>query len=167
MKAPVLLAGSLSLFFALAGCNREPFFNEMCDIHFDNGEFVRVPVARTNEQIMWGLQKRADPRPGMLFIWDAPAKRYLWMKNTPSPLSAAWIGAEGLVLEVLDLTPGSLEKRGVDEVSVAALEVPAGYFGQKGVHKGSIVTRADCIASLAQRSTQPLNMSAKGDGNVE
>ena len=43
MKAPVLLAGSLSLFFALAGCNREPFFNEMCDIHFDKGLYAGIP----------------------------------------------------------------------------------------------------------------------------
>lgn len=139
------------LLLMITGCDSAPVFDEKCDVHFDNGSVVRVPVAKTHKQVMWGLQERADPRPGMLFIWGAPGKRYLWMKNTPSPLSAAWIGASGVVLEVLDLEPGSLEKRGVDEVSVAALEVPVGFFDQQGVHKGSKVIRADCIASLAQR----------------
>lgn len=145
------LAGCAGLLLTLTGCERAPVFNETCAVRFDNGTVVRVPVAKTHEQVMWGLQERADPRPGMLFIWEAPAKRYLWMKNTPAPLSAAWIGADGVVLEVLDLEPGSLEKRGVDEVSAAALEVPVGYFDQQGIQKGSKVVRADCIASLAQR----------------
>lgn len=148
MKRLSQLLGAASLMTGLVGCDGEPAFDESCDLLFGNGQQITVPVAKSHEQVMWGLQERGDPAPGMLFVWGEPATRYLWMKNTPAPLSAAWIDVEGTVIAILDLHPYSLEKRGVEELSVAALEVPAGYFEQAGISKGSRIRKAECIPNL-------------------
>ena len=61
------------------------------------------------------------------------------MKNTPHPLSIAYIDSRGKIRNIYDMTPFSLASV-VSTVSVRyALEVPQGWFEKVGVKVGDTV----------------------------
>lgn len=73
---------------------------------------------------------------GMLFVYNYDHIMYFWMKNTPHPLSIAFIDYKGEIKNIFDMTPYS-ESRIVSTVSVRyALEVPQGWFEKVGVKTG-------------------------------
>ena len=65
------------------------------------------------------------------------------MKNTPHPLSIAYIDSRGEITDILDMTPYSLESIRSSKSVRYALEVPQGFFAAQGVAVGDRVTRAD------------------------
>lgn len=134
----------LGLLTALAGCT--PTFDEQCTIEFDNGASVTLPVARSTSQQKHGLQEREDPAPGMVFVWPEADVRVLWMKNTPSPLSAAWIGADGHVQSIIDMIPQSIEKHSSLKPAIAVIELPLNGFDRLDVDRGDVVTKSQCFA---------------------
>jgi uncharacterized membrane protein (UPF0127 family) len=99
---------------------------------------LRAELARSSEEKQRGLMYRkslADGR-GMLFIFDRDQIMSFWMKNTYIPLSIAYIKADGIIAEILDMRP-------LDESPVRssrgvryALEVPQGWFGRAGIKTG-------------------------------
>ncbi|MDD9987397.1 MAG: DUF192 domain-containing protein [Spirochaetaceae bacterium] len=104
-------------------------------------ERFTVWVARTSEQRARGLMYRTDlgPRQGMLFVFENEQVLSFWMKNTPLPLSIAFLSADGEILQIEPLTPFS-------EVIVSswrparyALEVNAGAFAEAGAQVGDLV----------------------------
>lgn len=46
-----------------------------------------------------GLSKSGDPSPfdAMVFKWEEPTTPVFWMKETPGPLDAVFVGADGVV----------------------------------------------------------------------
>jgi uncharacterized membrane protein (UPF0127 family) len=42
---------------------------------------------------------------GMLFRFDEPSQGGFWMRNTPQPLSIAYIAADGTLVQALEMTP--------------------------------------------------------------
>lgn len=42
---------------------------------------------------------------GMLFLFPNESQKCFWMKNTPEPLTQAWIDANGVVTAVYNATP--------------------------------------------------------------
>jgi uncharacterized membrane protein (UPF0127 family) len=76
---------------------------------------------------------------GMLFVFDRDQILSFWMKNTPHPLSIAYIDSRGKIRNIYDMTPFSLASV-VSTVSVRyALEVPQGWFEKVGVKVGDTV----------------------------
>jgi hypothetical protein len=62
------------------------------------------------------------------------------MKDTPVPLSVAYLGPSGRIFEIHDLKP--LDETPVPSTSEAvsyALEVPRGWFSRHGVFAGSTI----------------------------
>ncbi|GIW72835.1 MAG: hypothetical protein KatS3mg102_2377 [Planctomycetota bacterium] len=105
------------------------------------GRRIAVEVARTPEQRQRGLMFRTDlgPDDGMLFVFPSAQPQHFWMRNTPSPLSIAFIDADGVIVEILDMEP-------FDEVGVRsrrpvplALEMPRGWFARNGIAPGERV----------------------------
>jgi len=95
-------------------------------------------VADTEGQRNRGLMLReslADGK-GMLFVFDLDQKVSFWMKNTSIPLSVAYMGSDGTILQILDLVPFSLEPRPSERSIRYALEVPQGWFGRAGLKIG-------------------------------
>lgn len=134
----------IGLITVLAGCT--PTFDEQCAIEFEDGATVTLPVARSVRQQKRGLQERDDPAPGMVFVWPEADVRVLWMKNTPSPLSAAWIGADGYVQSIINMQPESTEKHSSLKPAIAVIELPLNGFDQLGVDRGDVVTKSECFA---------------------
>ena len=107
------------------------------------GHILRAELATTPEQRQRGLMGRdrlADDE-GMLFVYniDKPGLWY-WMKDTPTPLSIAFIDKDYRIINTADMAP-------LDETThytTAApcryvLEVAQGWFTRHGVKPGDQV----------------------------
>jgi uncharacterized protein len=105
------------------------------------GQDLRVEVARTEAQREHGLmgRKNLGPRDGMIFVFDRDQKLSFWMKDTPTPLSIAFLSAEGRILQIEDMEPFS-EKVIQSRLSARyALEMRQGAFAALGVAEGTVV----------------------------
>ena len=102
------------------------------------GQSLTVEVARTEAQRERGLMERANlgPRDGMIFVFDRDDHLSFWMKNTPSPLSIAFLAADGKILQIEDMQPFS-ETIVRSRLSARyALEMRKGAFAELGISEG-------------------------------
>lgn len=76
---------------------------------------------------------------GMLFVFEYDQILDFWMKNTPSPLSIAYISSNGTIKDILDMEPFSLADVRSSGYVRYALEVPQGWFAKNGIKTGDIV----------------------------
>ena len=111
-----------------------------CRLSFQNGAILDLPMATTEATQARGLAGRADPGRGMLFLWTTPAVRFVWMKNTPAPLEAAWIGADGVIQSVQELEPHTTAKHSSLRPALGIIEVPRGQLANLGIERGSTIT---------------------------
>uniref|UniRef100_UPI001396ACD8 DUF192 domain-containing protein n=1 Tax=Treponema endosymbiont of Eucomonympha sp. TaxID=1580831 RepID=UPI001396ACD8 len=82
-------------------------------------------------------RKRIPDGTGMIFVFERDERLRFWMKDTPVPLSIAYIDSAGAVREIYDMTPFSLAPV-ASAVSVRyALEVPRGWFARAGIRVGA------------------------------
>lgn len=101
---------------------------------------VRVEVARTPEERRLGLMHRQglDKGSGMLFVFEEPEIQTFWMKNTLVSLDMIFIGADLVVVGVVEKTkPMSLAPCMVEEPSQFVLEVEAGFAERHGIGAGT------------------------------
>lgn len=99
---------------------------------------IRAEVAITPEQRQKGLMHRRDlaTHEGMLFVFDEPAPQCFWMKNTPTPLTIAFLADDGSIVNLADMKP-------FDEASHCSarpvrfvLEMNQGWFAKRGFKAG-------------------------------
>ena len=109
------------------------------------GEQFDVELAVTPEQRRQGLMFREQlgEREGMLFVFEEEQTVSFWMRNTPLPLSIAFIDARGVIVHMADMVPYS-------EAPVAsrypvryALEVNRGAFERAAIAVGALVALPD------------------------
>lgn len=64
-------------------------------------------LAQTPEERARGLMEVQDLAgyPGMLFVFPADSEGGFWMRNTPMPLSIAYLDAEGTIVSTADMAP--------------------------------------------------------------
>ena len=106
------------------------------------GQSLTVEVARTEAQREHGLMERTNlgPRDGMIFVFDRDDHLSFWMKNTPTPLSIAFLSVEGKILQIEDMEPFS-ESIVRSRLSARyALEMRKGAFAELGIREGDRVT---------------------------
>ncbi len=106
-----------------------------------NGVVLNVEIAETEKERATGLMNRKslDSDSGMLFVFEGDGKLSFWMKNTYIPLSIAFINSDGIIREIRDMTPESLDPVISKNNVRFALEVNRGYFGEKGISAGDAV----------------------------
>lgn len=112
----------------------------LCHVSARDGGSLLLPVARSWAEQEQGLSGVLDAGPGMLFLWQEAKVRSLWMKNTHMPLSAAFIGVDGQVQDIIDLEPESLDFQASPGPVRAIVEVPRGDFKRLGIHPGSQIS---------------------------
>jgi uncharacterized membrane protein (UPF0127 family) len=130
------------LFFTLSCGKAELAKTDISIIKRDGTSVVvKAEIARTQEEHARGFMERKNipAGTGMLFVFTQDQILSFWMKNTPTPLSIAYIDSSGVIREIHDMTPFSLS--GVTSaISVRyALEVPQGWFASVGVTAGDKV----------------------------
>lgn len=103
---------------------------------------VQVEVASTAASRQRGLMGRASllDGHGMLFVFDVTDMHCFWMKDTPLPLSIAFITAQGRITTIADMEPYSETVHCPSEAVRYTLEVPQGWFARKMVQLGDLVT---------------------------
>ncbi len=81
-------------------------------------------------------RKKIPDGTGMLFVFENDQILHFWMKNTPHPLSIAYIDRKGVIQNIFDMTPYSLATVSSTLSVRYALEVPQGWFRRVGVDVG-------------------------------
>jgi uncharacterized protein len=99
-------------------------------------------VVTTPELRAQGLMNRFSLKPdhGMLFIFERPEPLGFWMKNTFIPLSIAFIGADGRIVNIEDMKPQSEATHWSKGPALYALEMKKGWFAERGIGPGAAVT---------------------------
>jgi len=101
-----------------------------------------VEIADTDNTRAQGMMGRRDipDGTGMLFVYPQSMYLSFWMKNTPSPLSIAFIDETGKIIEIVDLKPFSERSIKSSSPCRAALEVPQGWFGKNRIVPGDFIS---------------------------
>jgi uncharacterized membrane protein (UPF0127 family) len=108
---------------------------------------LRLLLADTRAERRRGLMEVRDPdlggHDGMLFAFPEDTTTGFWMRNTPMPLSIAYLDAGGELVSTADMTPCSdtsdcprYEATGPFRF---ALEVPQGRLDDLGIGPGATV----------------------------
>lgn len=100
---------------------------------------IQVYVARSDEERAQGLMYRRDmpEDEGMLFMCDECDVQSFWMKDTPLPLSIAFLEEDGTILKIADLEPYDLEGESSGHPVRFVLEVNQGWFDERGIGAGT------------------------------
>jgi uncharacterized membrane protein (UPF0127 family) len=98
-----------------------------------------VYVARSDDERSLGLMFRREmaAQEGMLFVCDVPAYQSFWMKDTPLPLSIAFIEEDGTILQIEPMQPETLAPHRSERPVRYILEVNQGWFDERGVEEGA------------------------------
>ena len=126
-----------------AGCNSDVLKKETINIVKADGTKVSVlvEIADTPESRQKGYMGREviPDGTGMLFVFEKSQMLSFWMKNTPHPLSIAFIDSKGKIRNIYDMTPFSEASWSSTDFVQYALEVPQGWFKKVGITVGDIV----------------------------
>jgi len=102
---------------------------------------VIAEVAATTDQRSTGLMYRFSLKPdhGMIFVFENAEPQGFWMKNTFIPLSIAFIGSDGRILNVADMAPQDERTHWSNGPAQYALEMRKGWFAERGIGAGDRV----------------------------
>lgn len=103
--------------------------------------YVDAELAVREEERNYGYMNRKviPDGTGMLFIFEKDQVLHFWMKNTPHPLSIAYIDSSGIIADILDMTPFSEASVSSSRSVRYALEVPQGWFRKNSIKAGDRV----------------------------
>lgn len=83
------------------------------------------------------MYRRSMPnQEGMLFVFEVASPQCFWMRNTLIPLSIAFLGDDGTVVNLADMQPQSDESHCSAKPVRFALEMNQGWFARRGVRPG-------------------------------
>jgi uncharacterized protein len=102
---------------------------------------VTAEVTTTVASRAVGLMRRFSLQPdhGMLFVFNAPQPLTFWMKDTYIPLSIAFIGPDGRILNIEDMAPQTESAHDSHGPAMFALEMKKGWFAQFAITAGDRV----------------------------
>ena len=100
---------------------------------------VKAEVADDERKRAIGLMFRESlaPNHGMLFVFREKAGHCFWMRNTPIPLSIAFLDDDGTIVNIEDMAPRSEDSHCPKRPVRFALEMEQGWFGKRGLAAGA------------------------------
>ena len=106
------------------------------------GHRAIAEIAATEATRTTGLMNRFSLQPdhGMLFVFREPEPQAFWMKNTYVPLSIAFIGSDGKILNIEDMAPLTESTHPSRGPALYALEMKKSWFADRGISSGDSVT---------------------------
>ncbi len=98
-------------------------------------------VAATDSERSTGLMHRFSLKPdhGMIFVFERAEPQGFWMKNTFIPLSIAFIGSDGRIVNIDDMAPQDERTHWSSGPARYALEMRKGWFAERGIVAGDRV----------------------------
>ena len=132
----------LLLLVALAlpiGCEAQDFPRTSLSIGV---HLIQAEVAATQEMRTRGLmyREKLGQNEGMVFRFPAPRQICMWMKNTLIPLSVAFIGDDGRIINIEDMQPQTTSEHCSQHAARYALEMRQGWFKQRNIKAGELVS---------------------------
>jgi len=103
-------------------------------IHNINAELASTPQQR---EIGLMFRNAMPANDGMLFVFEQPGQQCFWMRNTLIPLSVAFIGDDGSVVNIDDMKPQTEDSHCSAKPVRFVLEMNVGWFDKRGVKPGS------------------------------
>jgi uncharacterized membrane protein (UPF0127 family) len=115
--------------------------SELLELHLGDAT-AHVEIADTQAERAHGLMGRRalDPDTGMLFVYPDAEPHFFWMKDTPLPLSIAFLDAGGRIIRLADMQPFDTHTTPSGGPAQYALEMEQGWFRTHGIAEGSLVT---------------------------
>ena len=100
-----------------------------------------MEVAKTPEERNHGLMggKHLNRDEGMLFIFEREDYHGYWMKDTPIPLSLAFIDKDGRIAWITDMRPRTLDSHVPPRPVLNVLEMNKGGVSSHGIKAGDVV----------------------------
>lgn len=91
---------------------------------------IRANIANTSQSRKQGLMShtRLCSNCGMLFVFPETGKYNFWMKNTPLPLSIAFIAANGRILNIDEMQTNTMTMHSAQGEALYVLEMNKGWF---------------------------------------
>ena len=143
-KKILLIVFSVFLLVSTASCKSKKLPVKDITITCADGSsyIVKAEIAEKEEDRNHGFmeRKKIPDGTGMLFIFDRDQILSFWMKNTPHPLSIAYIDSRGKIRNIYDMTPFSLTPIKSTSSVRYALEVPQGWFRENNINVGDMVS---------------------------
>ncbi|MGO8702228.1 MAG: DUF192 domain-containing protein [Candidatus Brocadiia bacterium] len=139
---------ALCLLLAVA-CDHGPQPQRLDKVQIElGGRKLAVEAACMPPQREMGMMYRQSLKPdeGMLFVFPHDEELAFYMKNTPVPLSIAFIKSDGVIANIAHMEPYSLETHRSRTECRFALEMPLGWFARNGVSEDSKVAIPDLHA---------------------
>jgi uncharacterized membrane protein (UPF0127 family) len=102
---------------------------------------IRAEVASTAQQREQGLmfREKMGPNEGMVFLFSAPTRVCMWMKNTLIPLSVAFIDKNGRIVNIEEMKAQTLDTHCGMKPVPYALEMNSEWFKQKNIKPGMVI----------------------------
>ena len=102
---------------------------------------IEAEVAATEPSRELGLmhRKTMPPQHGMLFVFAAPGRQCMWMRNTLLPLAVAFIDEQGRIINVEEMAPQTDDNHCAARPAKFALEMNGGWFKTRGFGAGSAI----------------------------
>lgn len=99
---------------------------------------AHVEIADSPTERAHGLmgRKTLDADHGMLFVYPSAEPHFFWMKDTPLPLSIAFLDAQGTIIRLADMQPFDTHTTPSGGPAQYALEMEQGWFAAHGVAEG-------------------------------
>jgi hypothetical protein len=103
-----------------------------------SGHKLRAEIAASPDARSQGLmfRERLEPNRGMLFVFPEATTQSMWMMNTLIPLSVAFLGPDGRILNIRDMAPQTLDMHASEGPAAYALETNRGWFAERGIRAG-------------------------------
>ncbi len=102
---------------------------------------VRAEIADTPQSREHGLMQRGHlcANCGMLFVFEKTGRYIFWMKDTPLPLSIAFIASDGAITNIAEMRPNTTDHHSANGDVLYALEMNSGWFARNGIKPGDRV----------------------------
>ncbi len=143
MKRRRILIAPAALCMGLIACAMAIAQAALPTITLRAGMFsIQAEVARSPAERAQGLMFRTkmDTHAGMLFIFEAATEQCFWMKNTPLPLSIAFLADDGAIVNIADMAPQTETSHCSVKPVRYALEMNQGWFDKRGIKAGQRIT---------------------------
>jgi uncharacterized membrane protein (UPF0127 family) len=133
-------AGAIAMLCLAALASAQDGPQKLAQVRLNAGiHNINAELASTPQQREIGLMFRTamPANDGMLFAFEQPSKQCFWMRNTLIPLSVAFIGDDGSVVNIDDMKPRTDDSHCSAKPVRFVLEMNEGWFAKRGIKAGS------------------------------
>ncbi|HCA3195781.1 TPA: DUF192 domain-containing protein [Klebsiella pneumoniae] len=135
----------------------QPVTSKLCKVQLSNGAELSASLALTQSEQVKGLSGEHEASTSLIMTWNKPAQRAIWMKDTHMPLTAAFIGPDGMIQSIQDMEPDTETAHSSFHPVIAIVEVPRTVSEQLKWKRGEFVTYSTCF---------PVSTGSNTDGKM-